>query len=92
MVRKRHREESYALETPDTRLMASHYEEIIASLHAERYEYEMTLALYAQRKVDYDQWGNEVLALCNQVRSIHAKYKEQKRVNRSLRLQIADLE
>jgi hypothetical protein len=110
MVRKRHREESYALERPDTRLLVSHYETIIASMHAERDEDEIIIASFnaksdedeiiiatlrahlAQRVVNYDQWEFEVIALCNQVRDIHGKYKEQKRVTRCLRREITQLE
>jgi hypothetical protein len=96
MVGKRHREESYALETPDTRIVVSNYEAIIASFKAKSDEDDIIIgglrAHLAQRVVHYDQWEFEVIALCNQVRRIHDKYKEQKRVTRSLSRQITHLE
>jgi hypothetical protein len=76
MVGKRLRVEAYALETPDTRLLQDHYEDIIDSLKT-------------QEEINYNnQYAWEINALCDQVRERHAKYKEQKRICKSLRLQI----
>ncbi len=78
MVAKRLRVEAYALETPDTRLLQDHYEDTIDSLQI-------------QQEINDNQHAWEINALCEQVRERHAKYKEQKKICKSLRTRIEEL-
>jgi hypothetical protein len=65
-------------ETTQTRDIEQHYEDILETLQKEQ-------------RINCDEMADEIIALCNQVRAIHKKYKEEKRHNNLLRTQIAEL-
>ncbi len=47
---------------------------MIASLHAQLDQDDVIIAkLHAERDIDCEEWANEVIALCNQVRELSNK-------------------
>jgi hypothetical protein len=86
MVRKRHREESYALETVATRILEAEYTLHVASLHAELEDNDKTIdnlvrqckRLQKQREED----KQHMTTLGDDIREMNADVKTLKRMHR----------
>ena len=86
MVRKRHREESYALETVATRILEAEYTLHVASLHAELEDNDKTIdnlvrqckRLQKQREEDKQHMTTQY----NDIRELIADVKTMKRMHR----------
>ncbi len=86
MVRKRHREESYALETVETRFLEAEYSLHVAFLHAELDENDKTrdklvrVSNSLQKEREEDK--QHIRTLCNDIREMHRDLKTLKRMLR----------
>ncbi len=93
MVRKRHRMESYALETFETRFLEAEFSLHVASLHAELDENDKTIdklvrqskSLQKEREAD----KQHISTLCDDIREM---YRDLKTLKRMLRWEIVEHE